>query len=107
MGLGSWTGAGKAGRVSIPLARKNALALHEQIAEGKDPLAEKRRHAITFGDCADQLIDSLKGGWRGGKTEASWRRALTDHAAPLRAKPVGSITVDHILAVLQPIWLSK
>ena len=63
-GLGSWTGAGKAGRISIPLARKKALAIHDQIAFGKNPLIEKRRDEVTFGKCADQLVEVLKGGWK-------------------------------------------
>ncbi len=106
IGLGSWTGAGKAGRISIPLARRKALAIHDQIAEGNDPLAEKRRDEVTFGKCADQLVESLKGGWS-EKTGKIWAQVLTEHAAPLRSKPVAAIGVKDVLDVLKPLWLDK
>jgi integrase len=107
LGLGSWTGAGKAGRVSIPLARKKALAIHDQIGAGKDPMAEKKRNSMTFAKCGTALLDSLKPTFRNKKTEDGWNRSLTLHAAPIADKPVGAITVEDIFGILKPVWLEK
>ncbi|CAN7175627.1 tyrosine-type recombinase/integrase [Phyllobacterium sp. LjRoot231] len=106
-GLGSWTGAGKAGRTSIPLARKKALAIHEQIAEGKNPMAEKKRNAMTFAKCGTALLDSLKPTFRNKKTEDGWNRSLTLHAAAIADMPVNAIGVEDILGILKPVWLEK
>ncbi|CAN7501145.1 integrase arm-type DNA-binding domain-containing protein [Phyllobacterium sp. LjRoot231] len=106
-GLGSWTGAGKAGRVSIPLARKKALAVHDLIGAGKDPMAEKKRNAMTFAKCGTALLDSLKPTFRNKKTEDGWNRSLTLHAAAIADMPVNAIGVDDILGILKPVWLEK
>jgi integrase len=107
LGLGSWYGNGRAGMVSIPMARRKAVAIHEMIGAGKDPRAEKRANAMTFAKCGKELLDSLKPTFRNKKTEDGWNRSLTKHAAPLADKPVASITVEDILGILKPLWLEK
>ena len=58
IGLGSATGKGKAGIVTLEQARRKALAIHATIGDGVDPLKAKRARAVTFGLVADQLIDA-------------------------------------------------
>lgn len=107
MGLGSWTGAGGAGMVSIAMAGKKGLAIHAQIGDGKDPRLEKKRDEMTFAKCATAVVDSLKPSFKNPKTEKSWTLHLTRHAAAIADKPVASITVEDILQVLKPLWLDS
>ena len=61
----------------------------------------------TFGELADQIVSSLESGWRNGKHRKQWRMTLTRYAAPLRDKPVDTITVEHVLGVLMPLWTTR
>ena len=106
IGLGSATGKGKAGVVTLEQARRKAHAIHATIGDGADPLKVKRARAVTFAHVADQLIESRKAGWT-ARTEHGWRHALSVHAAALRPRPIAEITVDEIVAVLKPLWLDK
>ncbi len=63
--------------------------------------------APTFGELADQIVSSLESGWRNEKHRKQWRMTLTRYAAPLRDKPVDTITVEHVLAVLMPLWTTR
>lgn len=103
MGLGSAT--------SIPLveARERASAARRRIANGFNPIEERKQHQQipTFGDLADEVRESLSAGFRNKKHKAQWKSTLDTYAAPLRPKPVDTITTDDILAVLRPIWTVK
>jgi integrase len=103
MGLGSAT--------SVPLveARERASAARRRIANGFNPIEERKQHQQipTFGDLADEVRESLSAGFRNEKHKAQWKSTLETYAAPLRAKPVDTITTDDILAVLKPIWTVK
>jgi integrase len=55
----------------------------------------------------DEVRDSLSAGFRNEKHKAQWRMTLETYAAPLRGRPVDTITTDDVLAVLKPIWLEK
>jgi integrase len=112
---GKWREMGLGGLDDISLKRARELAdQHRQtIAEGGDPIAQRRaerstRAAIpTFGDLADQVVASLKEGFRNGKHIAQWEMTLKDYAAPLRPLRVDQITVNDIEGVLKPIWSEK
>src|ERR1700756_1767438 len=44
----------------------------------------------------------------GRSLKAQWKMmTLETYAAPLRGKPVDTITTDDVLAVLKPIWITK
>lgn len=106
MGLGS---AGQFG-VSLEDARKLAVEARRLLQFGRDPLdfrreAERDARIPTFGDYADQYIEEHKAGWRNEKHIAQWIMTMTKLAAPLRNVRVCDVTVDHVLAVLNPIWL--
>ena len=76
--------------------------------EGRDPLEEKRREAEpTFGECADRYIDSIKSQWRNAKHEYQWNQTLTTYCKAIRSKRVSQVKTEDILAVLNPIWLTK
>ena len=56
---------------------------------------------------ADYVRETLSTGFRNEKHKAQWKSTLGTYAAPLRAKPVDTITTDDVLAVLKPIWTAK
>jgi len=56
---------------------------------------------------ADSVREALSTGFRNEKHKAQWKSTLATYAAPLRSKPVDTITTDDILAVLEPIWTLK
>lgn len=56
---------------------------------------------------ADDVRGTLSAGFRNEKHKAQWKSTLETYAAPLRAKPVDTITTDDVLAVLKPIWTTK
>jgi integrase len=87
------------------------------VAEGKDPVGERRKNgkapvltpsgAPTFGHCADQHIALNEGGWKNSKHHAQWVATLKTYAAPIRETPVDKVTTADVLAVLKPIWNDK
>jgi integrase len=103
MGLGSTSG------VSLADAREKAATARRQIAQGVNPIDErKRKYGIpTFGQVADEVRQSLSAGFRNEKHKAQWKSTLETYAAPLRDKPVDAIATDDVLVVLKPIWTTK
>jgi len=103
MGLGSAT--------NVPLAdaREKAAAARRKIAQGLNPIEERRRDGgiPTFGEMADEVRESLSAGFRNEKHKAQWKSTLETYAAPLRTKPLDIIATDDVLAVLKPIWSTK
>ena len=95
---------------AVPLlkARQRASECREAIAEGRDPIAEGRKASQpTFGECADQLLDSIEVGWRNEKHRAQWRMTLERYAAPIRSRKVSDIETDDVLRVLSPLWQTR
>jgi integrase len=102
MGLGAYP--------TVKLAKARALAVEcrQAVAEGRNPIAERKQEAVpSFGDCADMFLTSMEGQWRNEKHRAQWRMTLERYASPLRAKLVSDISTDDVLKVLTPIWQSK
>ena len=103
LGLGSYP------HVSLAKARAVAAANRATVADGGDPLADKRRgKAPRFRDAAAQVHELNRPRWRSAKHSADWWATLERHALPT----LGDLTVDAIsrldvLDVLTPIWTSK
>jgi len=100
MGLGSAT------TVSLADAREKASAARRKLAQGVNPIEDRRRDngIPTFGEMADNVREALSAGFRNEKHKAQWKSTLETYAAPLRFKPVDTIATDDVLAVLKPIW---
>ena len=104
LGLGSFPAIG------LAQARGLAAANRTAVAEGRDPLAErreaKRKAAIpTFREAAKQTFEANRPRWRNGKHTASWWQTLERHAFPtLGDMPVDRIGREDVLRVLTPIW---
>jgi len=111
MGIGSVT------KVTLAKAREIARELQTKVADGIDPIDERRQQrgeaaAVptdlpTFQDCAEACVASKRSEWRAGKHVKQWEQSLAKHVYPgIGHIPVRDITVDHVLLVLEPIWNS-
>src|SRR6516162_3041699 len=108
-GKGREMGLGTPANVSLADARERAANARRMIAQGLDPIHERKRTGgvPTFGELADQVRESLSVGFRNEKHRAQWKSSLATYAAPLADKPVDTILTDDVLAVLKPIWTTK
>jgi integrase len=102
-------GLGSAAVVSLADARGKAAVARRKLAQGLNPIDDRKRSGgiPTFGEMADSVHEALSAGFRNEKHKAQWKSTLENYAAPLRAKPVDTITTDDILGVLKPIWTLK
>jgi integrase len=100
-------------------ARDEAAMLRVLVKRGEDPIAQKREveakrqieekaKAPTFDECAKQYVASHESGWKNDKHIAQWKSTLKSYCGPVIGKlRVDVITVDDVLKVLKPIWVSK
>lgn len=98
--------------------REMADACRKQIASGIDPKtlrdAEKAERAavrpvvLTFQQAAEQCIATRQHEWKNAKHRHQWAATLQTYAYPtLGCLPVDQITMERVLAVLEPIWTIK
>ncbi len=106
-------GLGGLGAVPLARAREKAAAARALLADGLDPLQERRgllakqRGTVTFKEAAESYIAAHAPGWRDGNVE-QWRGTLAMYAFPtIGDLPVGEVEQAHVLKILEPVWLSK
>ena len=106
-------GLGSALDITLAKARERAGQIRFMLIDGVDPRAEraktkiKAQPAVTFGTFAMDLLDDIEGGFKNPKHRQQWRNTLQSYAKPLFDVPINEVTTEQILAILQPIWLSK
>ena len=111
-------GLGPYPAVSPAKARSIAQENRSTVAEGRDPVAEKRqaREAVrrpapsilTFSEAASMVIELRRPTWSNPKHAGQWQSTLQTYAFPLIGnKAVDAITAADILEVLTPIWTYK
>ncbi len=110
-GLGS-AAEGSQLYLTLAQARTRAAAMRALLAEGLDPLAERRKEEAvakpaTFGECALSLIEGKQDGWRNAKHAAQWRTPLETYCVPIWSTPVSEVATDSVLKCLSPIWQTK
>ncbi len=103
--------------VGLADARTKARAVREQVENGLDPIAEKRKkreqlladqRRPTFKKCAEQFMAMKSAEWRNEKHRQQWANTLDQYAYPtIGDLPVNEVTQRHVLAILKPIWTSK
>ncbi len=108
--------------VSLTDARQKAEEARGLLAKGIDPLEHKRtgkpRPGVpTFAELAAEVIKARAPGWNNKRGVEQWEQALSlvkdrkgrwkGHCQGIRDMRVDAITVDHVLAVLQPIWIKR
>ena len=112
IGLGSYP------TIGLARAREMAHANKVAVAEGRDPLKEKReaREAArspspsipTFAEAASSVIELRRPIWSNPKHAAQWESTLATYAFPaIGNRPVDRITSGDVLAILTPIWTDK
>ncbi|WOZ79101.1 tyrosine-type recombinase/integrase [Kosakonia sacchari] len=112
MGLGPYP------EVSLAEARDKARELRKQIRNGVNPLQEKHaqkaqqseiaRKQKTFSECCDDVLEIKASELKNKKHVAQWRATLETYAYPvIGQKAVSEITKMDVLAILEPIWLTK
>ena len=104
-------GLGSVKLVTLAEARAKAHELRREIANGVDPVAEKRKAketVPTFREAALRVHEEQKATWKNGKHQAQWINTLESYAFPfLGDLPVNEIEGPLIRKALLPIWLSK
>ena len=103
IGLGSFK------LITLAKARQRAHDNRVMVAEGGDPLAEKRKAQIpTFGKAALQTYEALKPRWRNGKHTKNWIQIMTKYAIPvIGSTPIDKIGREDVLRILTPLWTKR
>jgi len=104
-------GLGSSKVVSLKEAREVAFATRQKIAQGIDPVAERKqeRQVIpTFRRAAEMVHEEHEKAWKNGKHQNQWIATLKTYAFPkMGDRLVSEIEGPLIRDVLAPIWLAK
>lgn len=102
MGLGPYP------TVTLAKARAMAANYRVDVAEGRDPIAERdQTPEPLFGDAADQYIETIKSEWSNAKHAEQWSHTFKVRCAAIRNVRVSAVGTDHILKVLRQPVTSK
>ncbi len=108
-------GIGPTHTFSLAEAREKARQYRQMLAEGRDPLDERRAQeassavdaakGMTFDEAAARYIATHEKGWSNVQHATQWRTSLERFASPVIGKlPVKSIDTALVLKVLEPHW---
>lgn len=108
-------GLGPLNTFSLAEAREAAAEARRMVTAGINPIEARKEklraaaaaaadRAVTFGEVAEEVLESLEGELSNMKHHAQWRTSLTVTAAALCKMPVADITTDDVIAVLKPVW---
>ena len=102
-------GLGAFPSVSLAKAREKAGDHRAVVANGRDPLADKRALAIpTFREAARAVHEANKPRWRNAKHVAGWMQSLERHVMPTLGNTfLDRIDQGDVLRVLTPIWTTR
>ncbi len=95
--------------VSLAQAMKRAFDRREEISNGRDPAADKRRPATpAFSEAAHAVHEVNKPRWRNERHAKAWIQTLQRHTFPeIGDKPIDAIGRAAVLKVLTPIWTTR
>lgn len=103
-------GLGSPDFVSLADARLTAYENRKLARSGGDPLQDRKaeKAVMTFEEAAREVHRLHKPTWKNPKHADQFINSLETYAFPtMGAVRAPDITPAHVLAVLQPIWLSK
>lgn len=104
-------GLGSLRSVSLADAREAAFLMRKKIAQGIDPVAERKQERLvipTFRKAAELVHAEHEKAWKNGKHQNQWIATLRTYAFPnLGDRLVSEIEGPLIRDVLAPIWLAK
>lgn len=112
IGLGAYPDTG------LAAAREKARELRDKVANGDDPVAEKRAakaavvveqaQSITFNEAAKRFLLWKSAEFSNAKHAEQWRATLATYASPVLGNmQVRDIGVRDVQRALEPIWLTK
>ena len=104
--------------ITLLQAREKARELKENIKAGIDPIEERksaRRQLIkeqskelTFDKAAEKYLSHKAHEFSNKKHTKQWSSTLKTYASPIIGNlPVSEIDLNHIIRILEPIWLNK
>ena len=104
--------------VTLAQAKETARQLRDEVSKGNDPMQQRKEKAsklraqqasaITFEKAAEGFLDTHGDSWKNSKHRAQWASTLSTYVYPSIGKLlVRDIDVEHVLAVLTPIWKIK
>jgi hypothetical protein len=80
------------------------------VAVGRSPAQAQRladSKGRTFRQVAEEFLHHKEAGWRNATHRQQWRSTLRTYAEPvIGSLPIGAITTEHVLQILQPMWLA-
>ncbi|MBO1323581.1 tyrosine-type recombinase/integrase [Acetobacter sp. TBRC 12305] len=106
-------GIGSVANITLADARRRATEARHQMADGLDPIDERRRQkaqdrketGITFAEVAQRYIKEMTPGWRDPRAATIWTSSLKRLAFPIiGAKSVAEVETEDVLSILRPIW---
>lgn len=117
-GKESMMGLGPLHAFDLDEARERARLARKKLADGVDPLSANRAERsaraleaarqITFRDASQRYFDQNRRKWTNAKHAAQFLSTLAAYAHPIIGNvPVGDITTNEVLRVIEPIWYEK
>ena len=114
-------GLGSIHDLNLAEARAKARTLRQQLLDNIDPYAVRdqaradrlaqaaeRARVMTFKQCSTEYMKDHEAEWTNSEHRRQWARTLEQYAFPVLGDlPVDSITTEHVVKVLQPIWKDK
>ena len=105
-------GIGSINERTLAQARDLASKMRTKLANGKNPAKLVRvKHgftAKTFQECAIELINVKRIGWRNAKHSQQWENTLKQYAYPsIGNKLPADVSLDDVKAILLPMWPIK
>lgn len=98
---------------SLSEARDVAAAMRKAVAAGADPADvirkdEPQAPGKTFEQCAAEMIEAKRAGWKNAKHAQQWANTLRDYAFPvIGSKLPADVSLADVKSILLPIWATK
>ncbi len=113
-----WMGLGSLRDFSLKQARERAKQKRQMLADGIDPLEQKKidkaaqalaaAKAITFEEAARKYFDQHQEKWSNAKHRQQFFNTLKDYAFPKIGRlAVADVDIGEVLKVIEPMWASK
>ena len=106
-------------KISISEARIKAQSARDELDQGSNPLTQRKKakaatlatqaqESKTFREFSLDCLDKKRLEWSNPKHAKQWLYTLEEFAFPVIGDlPVDQVHMEHILAILSPIWANK
>lgn len=107
-----WMGLGPRDLFTLSEAKRRAHPYRQLVHDKVDPIEARRRarakkSMISFEMATERFTAAHKTGWSNRRHAETFAAQLKLHAARIWERPVGSITANDVVAILEPLWGSK